>query len=92
MIFGILISGNDTRPFGLCCYNGCANKCLKKPCVLATNVVTECNPVMEPECKDIEVGGFQEIILQKEMVFCYQNCLIYCEKQARKGFRPVSVM
>ena len=74
IIFGILLTGNDTRPFGLCCYNGCANKCLKKPCVLETTVVTECNPLIEPECKEIEVGGFQEIKsffpkLQEEMVF-----------------------
>ena len=36
---------------------------MKKPCVLETTVVNECNPVVEPECKEIEVGGFQEIIL-----------------------------
>jgi hypothetical protein len=62
LILGILPTGNDTRPFGLCCFNGCANKCLKKPCVLDTAVVTECNPVMEPHCKEIEVRDFQEII------------------------------
>ena len=73
IIFGILFTGNDTRPFGLCCYNGCANKCLKKPCVPETAVVTECNPVMEPECKEIEVSDFQE------MVFCFQSVLTYCK-------------
>ena len=47
-------TGNPSQPFGLCCHNGCANKCIQ-PTNCETVTVQQCNYVPKPVCHDIEV-------------------------------------
>jgi len=46
---------NSSRPFGLCCFNGCTNKCLKpkplKECKKIPKVTQECREKKTKECK-----------------------------------------
>ena len=63
-----LHDGNNQEQFGLCCFDGCVNRCIDKTCR------TECSKRIEKECRNIPYQECSEEIVPVEKYHMKEEC------------------
>ena len=76
-----LVNENDEEVgFGLCCFNGCKNECLKKTCKTVETTETEttfdnvCTNSFRKECRDENVSKCDMVTDEEETVLTFPQC------------------
>ena len=93
---------NGEERFGLCCFNGCKNECLKKTCKTVETTETEttfeeeCTDGFRQECHDEIVSKCEMVIVNDDKIHetileCKNVTKTECTEDIRQECKPVLV-